>query len=275
LRAIVIRPNPSRREDLILELWEHGTVGIVEEESRVKAYFPDCSDLSGVVTHGNGEILETLIEAEASTYQTIQDHSEPVPLGQRFVVLDRPASGAGDGGRIPLLLPTSTAFGSGRHESTQLMVEAMEVYLRPGSVVIDAGCGSGILSEVARHLGTATMIACDTDAHAITTARQTCTEAAAFVGSVDAIAPSVGDIVLANISAKVVDLLAADLVRVAKPDGLLLLSGFIQDRTPERFRPDRVFELNGWLCWVCRPELVPGESPEEGGAVQPFEAQWW
>jgi ribosomal protein L11 methylase PrmA len=275
LRVLVIRPNPYRRDDLITELWEHGTVGIVEEVSRVKAYFPESRDLSGLVTDENGEIIEILVEDAASTYQATEENSEPVPLGNRFVVLNGPASGAQDASRIPLLLPMSTAFGSGRHESTQLMVEAMEVYLQRGTVVIDAGCGSGILSEVARHLGAGSIIACDTHSDAISTARQTCAEAAAFIGSVDAIETSVADIVLANISAKVVDLLAADLVRVAKPDGLVLLSGFIHDRTPERFRPDRVFELNGWLCWVCRPELIPTESSEESRAVQPFETQWW
>ncbi len=275
MRVIVIRPKPERSEDLIAELWEHGTEGILEEESRIKAYFPESRDLSGIVTPENGEVIETSVENDVATYQASDDNNEPVPLGQRFVVLNGPASAEGSGSRIPLSLPTSTAFGSGRHESTQLMVEAMEVYLQPGKVVIDAGCGSGILSEVARRLAAAAIIACDTHPDAIATARQTCPEAAAFIGSVDAIAPSVADVVLANISAKVVDLLAADLVRVAKPDGLVLLSGFIHERTPERFRPDRVFEQNGWLCWVCRPELVGGESLAAGGAIQPFETQWW
>lgn len=154
------------------------------------------------------------------------------------------------------------------------MVEAMEAHLRPGSLTIDVGCGSGILSEVARHLGASTMIACDTYMEAITTARETCMQAMTFLGSVDAVKPSTADVVLANISAKVVDTLAADLVRVARPDGVLLLSGFIQDRTPERFQPEKVLERNGWLCWICRPELNSRVSPE-AGPVQPFEAQWW
>ncbi len=141
-------------------------------------------------------------------------------------------------------------------------------------LVIDVGCGSGVLSEVARQLGAAGIIACDTHEDAIAAARETCSEAASFLGSIDALEPSVADLVLANISAKVVDMLAADLVRVTKPDGLLLLSGFIQDRPPERFQPEIVLERNGWLCWVCRPKLVSADA-QETGTVQPFEAQWW
>jgi ribosomal protein L11 methyltransferase len=151
----------------------------------------------------------------------------------------------------------------------------MEAYLQPGMVTLDVGCGSGILSEVAHHLGASTVIACDIHPNAITTARQTCIHAAGFVGSVDAIESSVADFVLANISAKVIEVLAAELVRVTKPEGFLLLSGFIQDRTPEPFRPEKILERNGWLCWICRPELVSADASETGHAVQPFEAQWW
>ena len=103
------------------------------------------------------------------------------------MVLSGPAEGAKHKSRIALSLPPGRAFGSGRHETTQLMVEAMETYVRPGSLVIDVGCGSGILAEVARHLGASTIVACDTDSDAITTACQTCVQAAAFVGSADAI----------------------------------------------------------------------------------------
>lgn len=276
LRAIVIRPEPARRDDLIAELWAQGTLGILEDDSQIRAYFPESTNVSGIITPENGEVIECLLESDTPGYGTIEANSEPVFLGQRFVVLDRPVSSCDiSSSRAALLVPAGQAFGSGRHESTQLMVEAMEAYLHPGKVVIDVGCGSGILSKVARHLGAGTVIACDTHTDAIATARKSCSETALLLGSVDALDSSIADVVLANISAKIVDVLAADLVRVAKPGGLLLLSGFIQDRTPERFQPEAILERNGWLCWVCRPQLLPEASPEANGTVQPFEAQWW
>jgi ribosomal protein L11 methyltransferase len=275
LQVLVIRPNPCRRDDLIADLWEHGTVGILEEDSALRAYFPESFDLAEIITPENGEILECFSENGTPTYHANEANSEPFFMGQRFVVLTDSADSPTSASRIPLLLAPSPAFGSGRHESTQLMVEAMEAHLQPGGVVIDVGCGSGILSEVARHLGASTIVACDTHNDAITTARQTCSQAASFIGSVDAIEPSVADLVLANISAKVIDVLAADLVRITEPDGLILLSGFIQDRTPERFQPEEVLERNGWLCWICRPRLQPAGSAEASVPIQPFEVQWW
>ena len=241
----------------------------------MRAYFPEWLDLSGVVKPEDGEILDTLLEEDSPGYYSANVDSEPVLLGERFVITSGSAGDPPNPTRIPLSLPFSTAFGSGRHESTQLMVEAMETYLQPGGIIIDAGCGSGILSEVARHLGASTVVACDIHTEAMQVTRQTCPTAALLLGSVDAVQSSAADLVLANISAKVIDALADDLLRVAKPDGLLLLSGFIQDRTPERFRPEKILERNGWLCWICRPELVPGDSPSSGRATQPFDACWW
>jgi ribosomal protein L11 methyltransferase len=275
LQVIVVRPHPARRDDLIGELWEHGTVGIIEEESNLKAYFPQSDERTRIIALENGEIIATATEDPCASYQLNGEDSEPVPLGSRFIVLPSSAVPENAGLRIPLYLAPSMAFGSGRHESTQLMVEAMEEYVKPGSTVADVGCGSGILCEVARHLGASTVIGCDSHADAIVTAMKTCPQALAINGSADAIAPFVADVVLANISAKIIDLLAAELVRIAKPDGILLLSGFIDDRKPERFRPWKVFEMNDWLCWLCRPELVGAGTSEGDRAVQPFETQWW
>ncbi len=273
MRVIIIRPNPSRRDHLLAELWEQGTAGILEDDSHLRAYFPESLQSCPVVAPENGEIVGSLLEEDSPAYHSTEVDSEPVLLGQRFVITSDPTGDSFPSTRIALSLPFSAAFGSGRHESTQLMVEAMEAYLQPGALVIDAGCGSGILSDVARHLGASTVVACDIHPQAIQVTRETSSSAAAFLGSVDAIASSTADLVLANISAKVIDVLAEDLLRVAKPDGLLLLSGFIQDRTPERFRPEKILDRNGWLCWICRPELAPGDSRSR--PAQPFDAQWW
>lgn len=241
----------------------------------MRAYFAESVDWREIVKPENGDIVDALVEDESRSSYSPQMDSEPVLLGQRFVIADNLAGDSSDPARIALSLPFSAAFGSGRHESTQLMVEAMEVHLQPGTVVIDVGCGSGILSEVAGHLGASAVFACDIHPEAIQAARRTSTKTAAFLGSADAIQSSAADLVLANISAKVIDALAEDLVRVAKSDGLLFLSGFLQDRTPERFRPERILERNGWLCWICRPELLPGDSPTASRSAQPFDPRWW
>ena len=60
------------------------------------------------------------------------------------------------------------AFGTGLHPSTQLCLMAMEDVVRPGQRVLDAGCGSGILSIAAARLGAAGVDAFDIDPIAVT-----------------------------------------------------------------------------------------------------------
>jgi ribosomal protein L11 methylase PrmA len=82
-----------------------------------------------------------------------------------------------------------------------------------------------------------------------------------FVGSADAIRTAQADVVLANISAKVIDLIAYDLNRIAGPEGILILSGFLTERPPEQFTPMTETNLGEWSCWICRPRPVDLSRP--------------
>jgi ribosomal protein L11 methyltransferase len=86
--------------------------------------------------------------------------------------------------------------------------------------VLDVGTGSGILARAARLLGAGKVYACDTDPVAVEIA------GGGFIGSADAVAAGSCDLVAANISPEAIVGLAPDLVRVLRPGGVLLASGF-------------------------------------------------
>ena len=110
--------------------------------------------------------------------------------------------------------------GTGVHETTRLCVEALEEDVRPGTRVLDVGTGSGILAKAAALLGAERVWACDIDPIAVEIAGM------GFVGSAEAVAAGVADIVTANISPEAILALAPDLTRVLRPGGVLLASGF-------------------------------------------------
>ncbi len=86
--------------------------------------------------------------------------------------------------------------------------------------MLDVGTGSGILAQAAKLLGAGKVYACDVDPVAVEIAGE------GFVGSADAVATQSVDLVVANISPEAIAALAPDLLRVLRPAGILLASGF-------------------------------------------------
>ena len=60
-----------------------------------------------------------------------------------------------------------TAFGTGKHDTTQLCIKQLIKYVKPEDKVLDLGCGSGILSIVAKKLGASEIDMTDIDPAAI------------------------------------------------------------------------------------------------------------
>jgi ribosomal protein L11 methyltransferase len=96
--------------------------------------------------------------------------------------------------------------------------------------VIDVGAGSGILGEAAVKLGAGRVHACDNDPEAVTAARENFARAGVDIkidlGSADLFPDASADLIVANISPAWIADLANDWVRILKPDGLAVLSGF-------------------------------------------------
>ena len=93
----------------------------------------------------------------------------PLRIGRHFLVIPawQTAEVVPEPGDVPLILDPGMAFGTGLHPSTQLCLMAMEDVVQPGQRVLDAGCGSGILSIAAVRLGAGRVDAFDIDPIAV------------------------------------------------------------------------------------------------------------
>ena len=60
-----------------------------------------------------------------------------------------------------------TAFGTGSHETTRLCILNMKERMKKGDSVLDVGCGSGILSILAKKIGSGYTIGVDVDENAV------------------------------------------------------------------------------------------------------------
>ena len=70
-------------------------------------------------------------------------------------------------GHPVLNIDPGTAFGTGSHETTRLVIKQLQKYVKGGEEVLDVGCGSGILSIVALKLGAKHAFGTDLDPNAI------------------------------------------------------------------------------------------------------------
>ena len=128
------------------------------------------------------------------------------------------------------------AFGTGTHETTGMCAALIEKYVQPGQRVIDIGTGSGILAIVAAHMGAKEVLATDLDAVAVRVAA----ENAALNGFGDKIdcrcgdlldvVDASGDVVIANIIADVILMLAKPVRARIVPNGVFICSGIAIDR---------------------------------------------
>jgi ribosomal protein L11 methyltransferase len=214
---------PERLDLLIADLWEQGCTGISElDAGRVRAFFEDAADRESLCTRYPDAVARH--EEERDWVQSARDLLQPASVGARFFLVPEWRDDPTPPGRFRIAINPGLAFGTGIHETTQLALEAIEEYVRPGMTVLDVGTGSGILSEAAALLGATRVIACDIDPEAVAIARRRVP--LSFVGSAQAVRSAAADLVVANISPEAVVALAHELVRVLRPGGILLASGF-------------------------------------------------
>jgi ribosomal protein L11 methyltransferase len=159
----------------------------------------------------------------------------------------------------------ASAFGSGSHPTTRLVVDALDRTVVAGDRVLDVGCGSGVLSVVAALLG-AEVVAIDIDPHAAETTEANArrngvgARVRASARPLDQVAAEEPpfDVVAANLLAPVIHELAAPLVAAVAPGGLLVVSGLLEDRweaTTALLGPlavDAVAVEDGWAAITLR-----------------------
>jgi ribosomal protein L11 methyltransferase len=271
LYSILICPDASNYDETIAALWELGTVGLIEDLRSLRAFFESANQLAVVSQIFERIFIESREEKPWDSEPGSQQDWDPILVGERFFVAPSEIEAPAPARRIRLTINAQSAFGSGRHESTQLMMQALETYLQPDMAVLDVGCGSGILGAAAQLLCTARVFACDIDPNAITVARRF-SGVPVFTGSADAVRTGTMDLVLANITAKAVDALAPDLHRIAKPNGRIVISGFVTGQSPLRYRPELILEASEWQCWICKRDPL---LAQERAIAKRHPLAWW
>ncbi len=187
----------------------------------LQAFFEDCA------------LLSIHAVPDQDWVRLTQSQFEPVPITPSFWVVPswhEPPTGA----QWVLRLDPGLAFGTGTHPTTRMCLRWIAEHPPSGQRVLDYGCGSGILAIGAAMLGAASVDAVDIDPDAVTAAH-----ANALANHVQLnlgmpeVATGVYPLVVANILAAPLKVLAPLLCSHVARDGSLLLAGILERQTEE------------------------------------------
>lgn len=247
--SLLLHPNPSQEDYLAAELWELGAAGIAEEDAGVRAFFEGSADAQSLLDQFAQFRPELRLEESIDWAQAARDAWPALLVGERFYLVPPWNDTAAPQGRVRLEIEPGMACGTGRHPATQLCLEAIERYVRPGMRFMDIGTGSGILSRAAKLMGAERVIGCDVDPDAVEIARRTL-DVTVFTGSAAALRGTSADIIVANIDSWALEQLREELDRVRKPASVMILSGFREDDLPTGFSATEILVREGWACLV-------------------------
>lgn len=144
-------------------------------------------------------------------------------------------------GKMVVNIDPGTAFGTGSHETTQLVIKQMEKFIDAGTELLDVGTGSGILSVIGLMLGAKHVIGTDLDPNAIIATAENM-EANNIENSLyeviegniiddikikDYVGYEKYDVVTANILADIIIPLLPEILPHMKMKGIIITSGII------------------------------------------------
>ncbi len=220
---------------------EHRATGW--ERSNVKALFADDAGITANVATalraaGLDPVGSLDVErvADQDWVRAAHNQFQPARISPRLWVIPtwhappEPAA-------INLIIDPGLAFGTGAHATTRMCLAWLDANVRGGERVLDYGCGSGILAIAAMKLGAAEATGVDIDSAALLAAGHNAMQnqvTVQFAGADHAL-PAAADIVLANILANPLKLLAPLLAGATRPGGQIVLAGVL-DRQAEEVR---------------------------------------
>ena len=213
--------------------------------------------------------------AEEDWANNWKKYFKPFPVGERLLVQpsweDTPETD-----RVILKIDPGRIFGTGTHETTQLCMELIEKYTQDKDMVLDIGCGSGILSIASLLLGAGEADAVDIDPNAMEIAyensdrnsirRSTYHVAAGNILEDEGLHAKYGGkkyrLVVANIVADVIIALTKKVPDYIQDGGTFLCSGIITERKEDvlaalengGFRVLDILEKGSWVAMAATYE---------------------
>ncbi|MDK2835628.1 MAG: ribosomal protein methyltransferase [Thermosediminibacterales bacterium] len=224
---------------------------------------------------GLGEVKLTEI-SEEDWANFWKSYYKPFKVGQNIVIKPTWEEYDSEPDDVVIEIDPGMAFGTGTHETTIMCLKMLEQHVAKGEVVLDIGCGSGILSIAAAKLGASNVYGIDIDPNAIKVAEKNViinevTDRVKIIeGDLVKGLDLKADIVVSNIIADTIINLISKVSKNMREHSKLILSGIIKDRKFEvvealernGFDILKIEEMGEWIT-ILSVQAMPGQVKTE------------
>jgi ribosomal protein L11 methyltransferase len=228
-----------------------------------------------IIPHFSMRDIQIKALADQDWMQGWKEYFKAIRVTNRIIIKPPWEDYKAQEGEEVVIINPQMAFGTGNHESTQLMIRAIDKFIQPSMHVLDVGTGSGILALVCVKLGADSVLGIDNDINALKNAGENArlnksSDKIRFIfGQLEQFHPMEYDLVLANINAKVLLEYNTLFPSFMKLKSKLIISGILRSDEQKIVDPfhNRGFKLvhknaiKEWLSLVF--ELDKKEETQE------------
>jgi ribosomal protein L11 methyltransferase len=231
--------SEEQQELLVAYLSQFGFEGFWEDGNVLKAYVEKNNwneNSTSIIKEQFPEIQFSILEIANQDWNKEWENSiEPILATEKILVRPSWKKVEGNNGKLVITIDPKMSFGTGHHETTRLMLQLMEKYVKPNDVVLDLGTGTGILAIASIKLGAKQCIAVDNDEWSIENTKENVVVnnvenvIEVFFGTMETVEQKNFDVILANIQSSIILPILPQMISKIKPNGKILLSGLLKE----------------------------------------------
>jgi ribosomal protein L11 methyltransferase len=272
-KEFTIRTIPFLPEIVTGILWELNIAGLTEEDDLIKVFSIGRDLTKDIFNKQLTKLLnENLIESftvEENQYENKNWNEEweqsltPIKVTDKIVIRPSLKEYTAEQNEIVITIDPKMSFGTGEHQTTKLMLQLIEKYIKKGMKVLDVGSGTAVLAIASVKLGAAKAVAVDNDELCFNNGNENIKlnevedRIEVRTGDIKDVNEFNFDMILANIQKNVLIEIADEISRRIKQKGIVILSGLlsgdeaaIEDIYQSSFKIMDIKQMDEWIALV-------------------------